>query len=468
MQFMNFSLDKLVKNLVDKDFKYLVKEFSCESLEQLKQKGAYPYEYMNSFKRFDEHKLCAREYFYSSTKDKKVSEDGKISDGHVSIEDYMVCEKIWDKFKMKNMGDYHDHYLKKDVLLLADVFEKFIDTCLKFYELDLCHYFSAPGLSWDAMLKMTDVKLEKISDIDMYLFIEKGLRGGISYIAKRYAKANNKYMSDYYSNKQSTVITYLDKNNFWSMSEYLPYREFEWLKSVDELDIMSVNEKSDIGYILEVDLKYPKELHKLHNDYPLAPEKRIVTIDMLSKYCKEITDEYVIKVGDVKKLIPNLGNKTKYLVHYRNLQLYLSLGMKLTKIHRVLHFKQADWMNKYIDFNTKKRMSATNDFEKYFFKLMINSVYGKTMENLRKMINVRFVNNKKDFLKYTSKPTYVTHKLFNKNFAAIHEIKQVLVVNKPIYVGFTVLDLSKWLMYYFYCNFIKKIMLNYCSLIQTV
>ena len=130
--------------------------------------------------------------------------------------------------------------------------------------------------------------------------------------------------------------------------------------------------------------------------------------------------------------------------------------MKLTKIHRVFIFKQSDWMKKYIGFNTEKRMSATNGFEKYFFKLMINSVYGKTMENLRKRINVRFVNNKKDFLKYTSKPTYVTHKLFNKYFAVIHEVKQVLVLNKPIYVGFTVLDLSKWLMYDFHYNFVKK------------
>ena len=113
-------------------------------------------------------------------------------------------------------------------------------------------------------------------------------------------------------------------------------------------------------------------------------------------------------------MIPNLGNKTKYVVHYRNCQLYLSLRMKLTKIHRVLKFKQSNWMKKYIDFNTKKRMCATNDFKKNFFKLMINSVYGKTMENLRKKINVRFVNNKKDFLKYTSKPTYVTHKLSKK------------------------------------------------------
>ena len=126
---MNSSLDKLVKNLSDEDFKYLVKEFGSENLKILKQKGGYPYEYMNSFKRFNEDKLCARKYFYSSTKNKKISEDGKISDGHVSIEDYMACEKIWNKFKMKNMGDYCGHYLKKDVLLLTDVFEKFIDTC---------------------------------------------------------------------------------------------------------------------------------------------------------------------------------------------------------------------------------------------------------------------------------------------------------------------------------------------------
>ena len=148
-------------------------------------------------------------------------------------------------------------------------------------------------------------------------------------------------------------------NNFLIVS-------FEWLKNVDKLDVNSINRTSDIGYILEVDLKYPDELHDLHNDYPLAPEKLAVTNDMLSKYCKEIADKYNIKVGDVKKLIPNLGNKTKYVLHCRNLQLYLSLRMKLTKIHKVLKFKQSDWMKKYIDFNTKKRMGATNDFEKDF------------------------------------------------------------------------------------------------------
>ena len=165
---------------------------------------------------------------------------------------------------------------------------------------------------------------------------------------------------------------------------------------------------------------------------------------------------YEIKFGDVKKLIPNLGNKTNYVVHYRNLQLYLSLGMKLTEIHRVLKFKQSDWMKKYIDFNTEKIMNAANDLGKDFYKLMINSGYEKTMENLRKRMNVRLVNNAKDFLKYTSKPTHITHKMFGKDYAVIHEIKPVLILNKPIYVGFTVLELSKWLMYDFYYNFIKK------------
>ena len=165
MQFMNSSLDKLVKNLSDEDFKYLVEEFGSENLELLKQKGAYPYEYMNSFEKFNEEKLPARKYFYSSTKDGKIGDDCKISDGHISVKCYLTYEKIWDKFEMKNMVDYNNHYLKKDVLQLADVFEKFIATCLKFYQLDPCHYFSSPGLSWYVMLKMTGVKLEKIFDI---------------------------------------------------------------------------------------------------------------------------------------------------------------------------------------------------------------------------------------------------------------------------------------------------------------
>ena len=150
------------------------------------------------------------------------------------------------------------------------------------------------------------------------------------------------------------------------MSEYLPYGEFKWLENIDGFDVMTIDEKSDTDYIFEVDLEYSDELYELHNDYPLAPEKLAVSNDILSKYCKRIDDKYKIKVGDVKKLIPNLGNKTKYVLHYRNLQLYLSLGMKLTKIHRVLKFKQSDWMKKYIDFNTEKRKMLLMILRKIF------------------------------------------------------------------------------------------------------
>ena len=165
---MNSSLDKVVKNLSDKDFKYLIEEFGSENVELLKQKGAYPYEYMNNFERFNEEKLPAKNFFYSSIKDRKIGDDGKISDNQIDVNDYLTFKKTWDKFTVENMGDYHDHYLKKDVLLLAYVFEKFIDICLKYYGLDPCHYFSCPGLSWNSMLKMTNIALEKISDIDKY------------------------------------------------------------------------------------------------------------------------------------------------------------------------------------------------------------------------------------------------------------------------------------------------------------
>ena len=190
----------------------------------------------------------------------------------------------------------------------------------------------------------------------------------------------------------------------------------------------------------------------MHNDYPLAPEKLAIPYDMLSNYCKKIAGKYGIKFGNAKKLVPNLDSKTNYVVHSRNLQLYLSLGMKLSKIHKILKFKQSDWL-KNIDFNIKKEIS----FEKDFFKLMmINCVYGKTMEKLRKIISIRVVNNEKDYLKHVSKRTFISQKIFGKNFTTIHETKSVLTLNKPIYVGFTVLELSKWLMYDFHYNFIKK------------
>ena len=214
---------------------------------------------------------------------------------------------------------------------------------------------------------MFRIELELISDIDMHLFIENGMRGGISYIAKRYSKANNKYMMCYDSSKESKYITYLDANNLygWVMSQYLPYSGFKWLnqKEISDFCLNAISENSSIGYIIEVDLQYPSELHDLHNDYPLAPEKLEISQNMLSKLCLSTANKYGIKTGGVNKLVPNLDNKSDYVVHYRNLQLYLSLELKLTEVHRILKFKQSDWLKKYTDLNIDKRKNAANRFE---------------------------------------------------------------------------------------------------------
>ena len=447
-QFMSSSLDKLVSNLPKDALKYTSQIFKGKKLDLMARKGVYPYDYMDSFNKFNE-KLPTKEDFYSI-----------LNDEHISNEDYQHAQNVWNTFKLINMGEYHDLYLKSDILFFADVFENFRRTCLEYYKLDPCHYFTSPGLSWDAMLQMTDIKLELMTDIDMFQFIEKGLRGGISYIANRYGKANNKYMKEYDEKGPSKYIMYLDANNLygWAMSQYLPTGGFRWMtqKQIDKIDLAKYNEESDKGLIMEVDLEYHKELHDLHNDYPLAAEKVRVTEDMLSDYCKNIASKYSISTGLVHKLIPTLSNKEKYVLHYRNLQLYIDLGLKVTRVHRVLEFNQSPWLRQYISFNTEKRTNAKNAFEKDFFKLMNNSVFGKTMENIRKRVDVRLVTDEKKLLKYSSKPTYVSSKIFNENLVAVHKIKETLTLNRPAYVGMCILDLSKTLMYDFHYNYIKS------------
>ena len=196
-------------------------------------------------------------------------------------------------------------------------------------------------------------------------------------------------------------------------------------------------------------------------------EKVKVTEDMLSDYCRKIAKKHNISTGLVHKLIPTLSDKQKYVLHYRNLQLYLSLGLKLNKIHRVLEFNELPWLKQYIDFNTEKRKNAKNAFEKDFFKLMNNFVFGKTMEKLRKRVDIRLVTEEKQILKLISKPTFVSCKIFNKNLVAVHKIKKTLTLDRPAYVGMCILDLSKTLMYDFHYNYIKQKYSNKAKLLFT-
>ena len=357
----------------------------------------------------------------------------------ITDEDYQHAHNVWNTFKCQTLQDYHDLYLKSDVLLLADVFENFRKTCLKYYKLDPCHYYTAPGLAWDACLKLTKQELQLLTDYDMLMMFEKGIRGVISHISKRYAEANNKYMVYYNKEKPSTYIQYLDANNLygWAMTQKLPTHGFKWMKDIEIPSVIKLLEKKDtkIGYIFEVDLEYPQSCWEEHNDYPLSPEK--------------------IKINKTEKLVSTFLPKIHYVLHHKNLNQYLEEGMILKKVHRGITFYQSPWMEPYIRKNTQLRKEANNAFEKDFFKLMNNSVFGKTIENIRKRQNVKLIDNKKKALKLSSKPNFDRAFIFDEYLVAIHMKKTEVYFNKPIYVGQAILDFSKTLMFDFHYNYIK-------------
>ena len=443
MKFMSSSMGALVNNLPRNAFNNILKYFTPEQAELIKQKGFYPYEYMDKVERFKENKPPPLKAFYS-----------KLSGRGITITNYMHVWNVWNTFNMKTLKEYHELYNITDVLLLADVFENFRDLCLKIYKLDPVYYFTAPGLAWDACLKMTNIQLELLSDVNMLLMFEKGIRGGISIISNRYGKANNKYMKDYDKNKDSKYLMYLDANNLYgcAMTEKLPTHGFKWLTSgeMENLfnnQIVQVWEKTPC--ILEVDLEYPEKLHDSHNDYPLCPER---------VECK----------NKVEKLIPNLRNKKNYVIHYKNLMQCLKLGMELKKIHRGIRFVESEWMKLYIDTNVNLRAQAKNNFEKDFFKLMNNSVFGKTMENIRNRVDVKLVNTKEKLKKLVAKPNFKgPPKIFNENLISVHMKKTSLTMNKPVYLGMCILDLSKVIMFDFHYKYIKPKYENKAKLLFT-
>jgi hypothetical protein len=383
LQHLACSLDSLAKILQPEDLVYTRQAFG-ENADLMSRKGVFPYDWYNDESKNACTELPTKEQFSS-----------RLTGLTITDGEYAHAQNVWKTMKCKTFEDYMRIYLATDVALLADVFERYRATSLKSFGLDPSHYMTCPSLSWDSCIKMatdTGTKLENMTDYDQHLFIERATRGGKVMISRKYAKADNKYIrKDATEKAGDSYIEYYDANNLYgkAMSEKLPTGDYKWdpeAPAVEEL--MAFHADGDRGLFVDCDLDYPEHLHDLHNDYPMAVQKMLVTDEMLSPFTRTLGTATGRTPDKVEKLIPNLMNKKNYVCHIKNFQYYVKAGLVPTKIHRVLSFKQEAWVKKYVDFNTQMRAKATTKFEQEFHKLVVNSFFGKTMENVRNRITV--------------------------------------------------------------------------------
>lgn len=365
---------------------------------------------------------------------------------------------MYNMLNCSNLGDYHDVYLQIDVFLLCDIFEKFRKVCMNVYRLDPAYFYSAPNLSWDAMLISTNVELGLIKDIDMLLFCETAIRGGLNGVGSlRFFRANNSYLNaEYNVETQPTVFgAFFDVTSLYAgtMTKKLPIGNYEWVEDFDTAKILSHDSSESVGYFVEVDLEYPTELHDCHQDLPLAPEKLVIERNWLSPYSKKIASTNTsVKVP---KLVETLFDKQHYICHVENLKFYVNHGLRVAKIHRVLKFDQSEWLAPYIEKNTVMRKNAESNFEKNFYKLMSNACFGKTMENLRNRREIKFVSSQVEAVRQTCKPTFKSFQIISPNLTSVSFTQPIVHWTKPTAVGASILELSKLTLYGFHYDQMK-------------
>ena len=432
-RFLSESLDKLVKNLDENDFKILKKEFP-DKWQYLNKKLAYPYEYFNSINDYQKPvNILKKEDFFSKLKNEYPDDD--------EIE---RTKEIIKLFNIKDGEQLTRLYCKTDVILLADVFEKFVKVSTKEYKINPLYCVSLPGYTYQCALKYTDIKLQTLQDKDLILLIENNIRGGISSVmGDRYVKSD-----------EDNKILYIDATNLYghSMSQMLPYDEIEiWHGHPDKYwnwleEIINTPDDSEIGYFLEVDLKYPDNLKQKTKYFPFCPENKKINPNKYNEYMNTIKPENYTKS---KKLICDWTDKKKYLIHYRMLKFYVRHGMIVEKIHEIISFKQSKWLDSYISFNTQKRNKAKNDFEKDFFKLLVNAAFGKFLENVRNRLELELIkkDNIKKIVDQQSKLTFNGIQKTYENYYSFTYKKKEIIMDKAIYVGFSILELSKLHMY---------------------
>ena len=410
-----------------------------EGLELVSRKGVFPYEYVTSLERLKETTaLPSAKEFYDELKEKSIAED-----------DYQHALKVWEHFNCKTLQDYMEIYLSSDITLLADVFENYRKFFREKFVLDSAKYLSLPGLSYDCMLKYTKCKLDFIYNKETYDFLRRGLRGGVSMITHRFEESNHPQLDSYDPNKPTTHLIYLDANALYSsiMTRKLPYRGLKW-KNFEKNEMKRIIEEytdqDKIGYFVECDLSYPPEIHDMTKDLPLAPEHRLVTEDMLSPYARSLKEKLGIKTDKVPKLLSTQYAREKYVCHIENLQFYLRKGMRLTKVHKVLEFRQKNIMKDYIDLCIRERnKTGISADEKSMWKLCCNAIFGKSIQNVEKRNSMTLLTDEKKVLRAISNPRFKHADLINKKIVQVCSFKRKNMVTTPYYIGVAVLELSK-------------------------
>ncbi|KAL4091521.1 hypothetical protein QTP88_026196 [Uroleucon formosanum] len=434
-RFMASSLAHLAENLSSANFdkfREVAKVFAPSEMSLVTRKGVYPYEYTDSWDKLSGTSLPDKFQFYSA-----------LTETHVSDKDYDHAIRVWNHFGCATLGAYSDLYLKVDVLLSADVFENFRDICMTTYHLDPAHYYTSPGFSFDCMLKLTKVHLELLTDYEKVLFLESGTRGGLVQASKRHARANNPETPGYNAEEPNTSLIYLDANNLYgyAMCQYIPIGDFVWYAGNPEVALAQLEwmrATDDIGRFYEVDISYPQHLHDVQNDMPFLPHSSIP------------------HGSTVRKLMATFLRKEHYVVHYMNLKQAMAHGVVVEKTHRVLEFRQSPWLAPYINLNTELRKEAKNKFEEQFFKDLNNSVFGKTIENMRLRFDLELVSCPIRMRKLINRPTFKYCTTYNENLSVVTQHNKEVDFCKPIYVGFAVLELSKVVMYGFHYDVMKR------------
>lgn len=453
INFMNGSLDSLVQLLPTNDVDRYTSTIigTREDLQWLlRRKGVFPYDYLDDYDKLYQREMPRIEHFYNSLRNEPLSED-----------DYRHFVEVWNSFECETMQDYMELYLITDTMLLAAVVERYRQSTLEHFQLDPMHYVTAPSLCFDAMLKITGVQLDLLPSVDQYLFFSRAIRGGICGTATRYAKANNDSCgSPVDDTKPQSHILSFDCNNLYglALSMPLPTSNFRWMttEELEDFDPMAVTDDGKRGYFLEVDLQYPTELHDLHNELPLAPEKISVPRQEWSKETLRLAEELGMTHKETGlKLMSTLYDKYRYRLHYKTLKLYLRLGLKMTKLHRGITFKQQPFMKEYIKMNTEARKKARSDFEVSLYKGYNNYIFGKTCYNVFKQRNFQLISDKEKLMKIVGKPTFSAAVEINEALALIEMKPWSINCNTAVYIGASVLDLSKHHMYSFYYDYLS-------------